>query len=372
MAMTLARKIARRVRSYLPRKQGQHLAIEDKLMTLTTDQVRWAYRILLNREPESEIVVAAQALHYGSLSAIRKAFADSTDFKALVELPKTQGLMPFLLPQAVNGEIHIPIPTLEHPVSQMCTEWQMRETHFRSFCTSVGLDPEVMHRKYWEWAYIYRVLQLEGMIQPGRRGLVFAVGEEPLPALMAAQGVDVLATDGPSDVADLWNTSNQYASELKNLWKEDVISWDDMQARVKFEVADMRAIPAKLRDFDFVWSSCSLEHLGGLRQGMDFVKESIKCLRPGGIAVHTTEFNLSSNDDTVDSFPTCIYRRRDFETLAAELRDDGHDVVPFNFFPGNEPLDIHIDYPPHAPPHLRLALMNYVSTSAGIITRKKK
>ena len=46
--------------------------------------------------------------------------------------------------------------------------------------------------------------------------------------------------------------------------------------------------------------------------------DSLRFLRPGGIAIHTTEFNVSSNDNTVADGDTVIYRKRDIEDLARE------------------------------------------------------
>lgn len=76
----------------------------------------------------------------------------------------------------------------------------------------------------------------------------------------------------------------------------------------------MNAINANLQDYDFCWSSCALEHLGDLRRGFDFIINSVeKTLKVGGIACHTTEFNLSPNDTTVASGPTVLYRRKDLD-----------------------------------------------------------
>jgi hypothetical protein len=341
-------------------------------MALTPDQVLWSYRLLLGRDPESDAVLDAQCKAYRTLGDIRKAFSDTPEFKALVRSPKGEGIGRFLLPAVQDGRIVIEIPTLERPVSQMCTHAQMCEPHFENFCRRVGFNPGKMHRKHWEWAYIFRVLEVEGMLHRGRRGLVFAVGEEPLPSVLAGLGVRVTATDGPHEVSQYWSAGAQYANELQALWHKSIVDWETFSTHVEHGLADMRAIPPALRDYDFVWSSCSLEHLGGLQAGLDFIRNSLGTLRSGGVAVHTTEFNLSSNDDTVDASPTCLYRRRDFERIAAELTDEGHEVLPLNFFPGDAPLDTHVDFPPYSDPHLRMALLNYVTTSAGIVVRKKQ
>ncbi len=96
----------------------------------------------------------------------------------------------------------------------------------------------------------------------------------------------------------------------------------------------MRAIPAELSGFDFNWSSSCFEHLGTLDAGIDFVIAAVEnTLRSGGIAVHTTEYNLTSNEHTVTEGPTVIYRRRDIDELVRRLRDRGHIVTEFTVAP---------------------------------------
>lgn len=252
----------------------------------------------------------------------------------------------------------------------MCTARQMLEPLYADFCKAIGLDPDEAHRKHWEWAYIWSVLNSAGMLRPGRKGLVFAVGQERLPAYFASLGVEILATDGPSDVVDMWTQSDQYSQEVDNLCYPEITAPEIVKQHVTFRTVDMLEIPDDLQGFDFLWSACSMEHLGGIDAGIRFVKEAMRCLKPGGVAVHTTEFNLSSNVETLDTSPTCIFRKQDIVRLAEELRDDGHQIRPLNFFPGSDALDAHIDYPPHAPPHLKIALDRFVTTSICIAVKK--
>ena len=94
-------------------------------------------------------------------------------------------------------------------------------------------------------------------------------------------------------------------------------------------------------------------------------------LKPGGVAVHTTEFNLSSNDDTLEAGGTVIYRRRDVEALVDRLRARGHHVEPLDLDPGTGLLDRHVDVPPYLDePHLRLRLERYTCTSVGLIVTR--
>ena len=87
--------------------------------------------------------------------------------------------------------------------------------------------------------------------------------------------------------------------------------------------------------------------------------------------MHTTELNLSSNSATLEKGGTVIFRRRDFEALAARLVAAGHQVFPITFDSGDSDLDRVIDLPPYSSdPHLKLQLMRWVTTSFGMIVRK--
>jgi SAM-dependent methyltransferase len=135
----------------------------------------------------------------------------------------------------------------------------------------------------------------------------------------------------------------------------------------------MNDIPKDLKGFDFNWSSCSFEHLGSIEKGLKFLKKQLKTLKPGGWAVHTTEFNISSNDQTLDNCDTVIFRRRDLDNLAKELRSMGHFVEELDYSLGGLPEDFNVDVYPHTEEvHLKLQLNEYVVTSIGLIVQKRK
>jgi hypothetical protein len=136
----------------------------------------------------------------------------------------------------------------------------------------------------------------------------------------------------------------------------------------------MNHIPEDLlaEQFDFTWSTCSFEHVGSIELGQQFILNQMRCLRPGGIAVHTTEFNLSSDEYTLDHQGTVLFRRRDMEDLARSLRAEGH-LIELNFSPGNGRLDHYADVPPYFVPgglHLKLLLDKYITTSIGLVIQK--
>jgi hypothetical protein len=140
---------------------------------------------------------------------------------------------------------------------------------------------------------------------------------------------------------------------------------------VAFRAVDMNRIPEDLGGFDFCWSACAFEHLGSIARGLAFVERSLGTLRPGGIAVHATELNLSSNRRTIDHQPTVLFRRRDFEALAVRFHAQGYHVMPLCFDLGDAPDDAHVDVPPYRNDvHLRLALAEHVTTSFGFAVRR--
>jgi len=224
----------------------------------------------------------------------------------------------------------------------------------------------------WEWLFIAEALRERGMLAAGRRALGFGVGQEPLVALFAAAGCDVVATDQPheSAVASGWTDSTvEWAGGPEDLNALGLCPAEEFGNRVGYRPVDMNAIPADLSGFDFAWSSCALEHLGTLAAGMDFVVAQMACLQPGGVAVHTTEYLVSSNDATVEAGGTVFYRRRDIESLVQRLRRAGHDV-DMDYSLGSTPDDVHVDVPPFTDVHLRTELAGHVTTSLALIVTK--
>ena len=254
-----------------------------------------------------------------------------------------------------------------------CNATDFLHPRYKEICDLLK-HPFIWHRKLWEWVFVIHHLVESGLVIPGCRGLVFGVGHERLPALFASMGAHIVATDANAEQAEKtgWTNSVQHARNLDGLRWPELVAGDVFDKNVTFRVCDMNNISPDLVDFDFNWSSCCFEHLGSLEAGLQFVVNAVEnTLRVGGIAVHTTEYNLLSNDQTVESGGTVIYRNRDLVELVQRLRDRGHIVQPFVVAPNSHYWDFHIDVPPFAQnPHLKLLLWNHVATSAGIVVRR--
>ena len=188
--------------------------------------------------------------------------------------------------------------------SQLCSAASLRSPELRAWAQRLRplwaagpADPRqlMVHRKMWEWLFVAEALRERGLLAPGHAGLGFGVGQEPLVALFAAEGCDVVATDQPADQATAsgWTASEtEWAAGLESLNTGGLCRPEEFERRVRYRAVDMTAIPDDLRGFDFTWSSCALEHLGSLGAGAEFVVRQMDCLRPGGTAVHTTEYIL--------------------------------------------------------------------------------
>jgi SAM-dependent methyltransferase len=264
--------------------------------------------------------------------------------------------------------------------SRTCRQADIEHDWLRHWARVLNTAP-VYHRKLWEDCFVLQALWGAGMLAPGRRALGFAVGREALPSILAAHGVAVVATDldGSDARARDWIETDQHAGAKDGLFCPGVLDRAEFDRLVSFRPADMGRLPDDLQrgEFDLVWSVCALEHLGTLDRGMAFVEASIRCLKPGGMAVHTTEFNLDGAGGTLRRGSTVLYQRRHLEALGERLAAAGHRMLPLDDGHGEGMLDRFVDLPPQEhdpsplgpvfPPHLRLSVRGYPVTSAGII-----
>jgi hypothetical protein len=263
----------------------------------------------------------------------------------------------------VSGE-----PTLAAPVSQACTAAQFDEPDYGRWVEAIR-EPMRTHRKQWEFVYILRVLESRGLLRPGVRALGFGVGFDPLTAVLASHGVEVTATDLAPDeaAAGAWIKSSQHAPDLSALNGRGICDPEMFAANVRHEHVDMRAIPDHLRGYDVVFSSCAFEHLGTLKAGEEFVIAALDTIRPGGLAVHTTEHNLNDTWRTRRRGATVLYRRRDLQRIFDRAADKGFATI-VNWSRGEGEVDRHIDLPPYSDdPHVKLLFRGYEMTSFGLV-----
>ncbi|MFM8563937.1 MAG: SAM-dependent methyltransferase [Acidimicrobiia bacterium] len=236
-------------------------------------------------------------------------------------------------------------------------------------------QPHGRHRKVWEWCFILNAFERHGLLVPGKTALGFGVGTEAVVPLLARHGVGVTATDQSVEQAGAWATVGQHAAVIDALRRPSICADDDFDELVTFRSVDMRTIPDDLRGFDATWSSCCFEHLGSKRAGFDFVMDSLRTLKPGGVAVHTTEFDCTRGRPPLLETGTvaagdycCFFRSVEIEELVDRVRAEGHRVTADLHVGRRHPYDRHVDRVPYTgDPHIRLAVLDRVVTSVGLV-----
>lgn len=266
-----------------------------------------------------------------------------------------------------------PPPQLRPNTSSLCKQADFLTDHHRKWCALIKETPR-FHRKQWEFVYILESLKQQGVISEGKRGLGFAVGTEPIPAVLASLGCTIVATDITPDAGEEkgWTHGNQLCFGVDDLNQLGICDPKRFKELCTYLPVDMNQIPEDLTEFDFNWSSCSFEHLGSIEKGLAFLRNQLATLKPGGWAVHTTEYNVSSNSETLETESCVIFRQKDIERVIQEIRNEGHYVAEPDYSLGWMPYDYKVDFPPFTlDPHLRLQLGHYICTSIGLIIQKK-
>jgi hypothetical protein len=272
--------------------------------------------------------------------------------------------------RASRGVSYRRTPSLANPISQPCTFDQVCSPEYLRWCERLSIRP-LHHRKTWEWVYILQVLEHHGMLRPGMRGLGFGVGNEPIAAYAASQHAQVVATDLPLSEprAEEWQATGEHSRHFEDLNPQEICPPDDFARYVTFREVDMRAIPDDLTSFDFNWSSCAMEHLGSLEAGLEFFDRQIECLKPGGIGVHTTEYNVVPDGPTLTSPLTVMYQRAHLEELTYAIRRRGHKMT-ITLALGTRPEDVHVDKRPFTNTHIRTETLGYIHTSFGLVVQR--
>jgi 2-polyprenyl-3-methyl-5-hydroxy-6-metoxy-1,4-benzoquinol methylase len=273
-------------------------------------------------------------------------------------------------------------------VSKATTQADMESPWFAAWCSELKVKP-IYHRKLWEFAFLLQALHDRDLLNTGVKGVGFGCGEEPLASYFASKGMDVTVTDlHPEKVARMdWAASSEHASSADKVFLPHLVSREAFDRHVTHRFADMNRIPDLGGPFDFVWSICAMEHLGSIEKGLAFVESSLRLLKPGGVAVHTTEFNYTSKDATIDRGFTVLFLRKHFEELAARLSAKGHRMVGPDFNVGDGVLDRHIDVPPYTlgtqdstrgqwgtagEAHIKLMVYTYPCTCFGVLVEKSR
>jgi len=237
--------------------------------------------------------------------------------------------------------------------------------------------PHTLHRKLWELAQIVNIVKKLKLCEPRKKGLAFAIGQERLPSLFAKYGCSIVATDMDenSPLAKDWKKTKQHSNDIMTLHVPEIVEQEKFLELVSHRSLDMNHIidPDLIGQFDFVWSTCSIEHVGSILLGQRVVLNSLDLLKPGGTAIHTVEFNLSDLENTLENqLPYVLWRKKDVEQLLASVQALGYKIYPISWAAGIQPWDKFVDIWPfgQSDGHIKLLLGDYVASSFLIVITK--
>jgi FkbM family methyltransferase len=212
--------------------------------------------------------------------------------------------------------------------SETVSEERFKQDNFFKWMNLLK-EPPKLHSKQFQQ---YAIMEAANSIEPtgGRRRLAigFGVGKEPIPAALVKIGYSVTATDFlDGEISDQWQRTGQLVASPDELNERKIISPKDFSEYLQFRNMDMNQIPTDLQGkFDFVWSSCALGHIGGYEQGLDFIRNSLLLLKPGGIALHSTELDVSKLKGRYESSTLNFYKLEDLNAIIQKASMNGFSV----------------------------------------------
>lgn len=214
-------------------------------------------------------------------------------------------------------------PSLADPVTQVATAEQLREPVAGGWMAR--LRPKgTSGPEHWRKVYTLQALRRYGMLEQGAVGLGFESTPSGMPAALAAMGTKVLAAFPARP-----GTAPKLAALKRDLGDRAPCSKTVFEENVSTRIVSWRRLPADLVNFDFLWSARANEILYSVAAAAAFVEETMACLRPGGLAVHTFGYDLAPSGRKIPSTERVMLQQGDIERIALLLVSRGHEVAQF-------------------------------------------
>ena len=234
--------------------------------------------------------------------------------------------------------ISLATPTLNEPVSQICTARQLRELVATDWAQRLGIT-ETDDLDRWKAIYTIQVLARYGMLAPEAAGLALARADDPVIAEILRRDASVLViTTGPGEQGESRHPKLQVRTEPKP-----------------------HPLPADVVNFDFAWSCDALGVSGSLSMAQSIMEDMFARLRPGGLMVHTFPYDVDEFEQTIEQGSHIRFRRRDVERLALTFISHGHEAAQFKIHASDAPVKMGSSGNRHAA---------YRYTMAGLVVRK--
>lgn len=236
-------------------------------------------------------------------------------------------------------------------------------------CRELCIEPR-LHRQVWEYAFLLSACRRLGLLQPGRRALGVGTHDDPLTSCLTAHGLEVVLLAEDSAPAQV----------MERAFRPALVGRARFDALASVEPPNLLSEPFRLAgQFDLCWTTQALERQGSVTAGLGMAHAMIHTLRPGGVALLTTEFDLGlTGTHARGSSAITVFGRTELERLREELAAAGHAMAPLDVAWGTGVLDSYIDMPPYAgdpqaqpgraePPHLKLLIEGTVATRIGLV-----
>jgi hypothetical protein len=250
--------------------------------------------------------------------------------------------------------------------SKPTTQADIEARWCRSWCATLRERPRY-HRRLWESAFVLQALfEADALISNAK---VLALGPVDGSVISHLARSDVRST---------------VLSPTEPTHRDDLVDGYTFGNNVKFR--PLAEGLDGLSGFDACWSIGNAGRMGSIRQGMDFILQTMEVLKPGGVAVHVFDFNFADDQQTIDNWPSVLFQRQHIEALAKEMQARGHAPRALDFHVGHQPLDRFIDIPPFdndqtvafsglwrdgwQSAHLKVAIDGFAVTSFGLICRR--
>jgi len=214
-------------------------------------------------------------------------------------------------------------PVLADPVTQIATGEQLREPVAGGWLAR--LRPKgTSGPEHWRKVYTLQALRRYGLLEQGAVGLGFERSPSGMPAALAALGTRVVAAFPTRPGAQ-----QKPAALKRDLSDRAPCGKAVFDENVSVRIVPWRRLPPDLANFDFLWSSRVNEMLYSVAETARFVEDAMRCLRPGGLAVHTFGYDLAPSGRATPSTKRVMMQQGDIERIALLLVSRGHTVAQF-------------------------------------------
>ena len=250
------------------------------------------------------------------------------------------------------------------PLNKICDRRDWEHPAWRQALEDLGYspDPARLHRKEWEFAQgVYGLRKLR-CLSPDAAALGLGAGTEPIVFFLAGRLRRVVATDLYA------GDFSEHEADPRMLRDPEAFApFSYHRDRLEVRRMDATAIDYAPESFDLVFSFSSFEHFGSRREQRACLAAMHRVLRPGGVAVLTTEVILNAWGRHGDYF-------RRAELLDALIPDAGFRLAggDFQFATSRATLEglVRLPHEIDRRPHLVLRRWRTYFTSAALFLEK--